>query len=232
MVCSKCGAENPDSAKFCSLCGEAFGTPQARTAGYCRICRRNVYLNKDSSCTNGHTPNNISGIYEVNDQEQLAEKKEGKLPGLKALHERKAWVFLGLFFGICVIAALLIPGILFVRNHIGDNEQVAKSATVSAFKYWRAGVFSPENGIIDDDFLSSAVLLDFAVADVNEIGWKDPEEKDDNEGTGTRYLVTMNLTFQSQARTKLYEQKRYYVWQEKGFKWGIAETSLWDDVTD
>ncbi len=33
MFCSKCGTENPDEAKFCSKCGEGFGTPAQPSEG-------------------------------------------------------------------------------------------------------------------------------------------------------------------------------------------------------
>lgn len=33
MICSKCGTENPDEAKFCSKCGQAFGVPAQPSEG-------------------------------------------------------------------------------------------------------------------------------------------------------------------------------------------------------
>lgn len=34
-------------------------------AGYCEVCRTNVWLREDGSCANGHPPNCIVGVYEV-----------------------------------------------------------------------------------------------------------------------------------------------------------------------
>ena len=221
MICPKCGAENPNNSKFCGLCGDVFRSPEARKEKYGHAHKRDVNIKERNNCIDEHAQDYMSRIGEDDNHRHALEKNRSRLSVLKSMNKRTA---VGLFLGICLAAVLVIPGARYGLNRFGDSERVVESEMTEALDAWKAGAYDPENKLFDDDYgISQAVLMDYEIAGITEIGWKNKER--DKDITSTLYVATVNLTFQSKARTELHEQKRYYIFRDID-EWVFFEKSL------
>lgn len=81
-VCPKCGAENSDDIEYCGFCeanlSKSAEVTDMAKAGYCEVCKKDVWLEEDGSCQFGHPASSVSNVYEA--QPEKNQKKNPLVP--------------------------------------------------------------------------------------------------------------------------------------------------------